>query len=327
MTKTDWDAIVIGGGAAGLSAAQALGRSLRRTLVLDGGAPRNRFAAHMHNVLGLDGTPPLELLDRGRAEAEGYGVEFRAAQVRAVRDTVEGAGSPQPVGGSVSVELESGEVLTTRALVAATGVTDVLPEIAGLAERWGRSVLHCPYCHGWEVRGTRIAVVTTSPMGLHQAKLLRQWSDDVTVFTEGLVDAEGSSVLDADTERGLRARGVRLVPAPVEEVVGSGSQVSAVRTSDGQEFAIDAVFTGFAMVPQDGFLSELALDRSDTPMGAFIAVDTMQRTSHPRVWAAGNIVSPAATVPLVMGAGTMAGAAVNAALVDEDYALAAAEVV
>ena len=330
MTHVNWDAIVIGGGAAGLSAAQALGRSLRRTLVLDGGEPRNRFASHMHNVLGLDGTPPLELLARGRAEAEAYGVEIRTARVRAVRDAAGAAGSaapgdPSAPGGAVSVELETGEVIETRALIVATGVTDVLPEIAGLSERWGQSVLHCPYCHGWEVRGRRIAVVTASPIGLHQAKLLRQWSDDVTVFTAGLVGEDGTSALDADTERAMRARGVRLVSAPVSEVVGTGAQLTGVRTADGNEYAIDAVFTGFAMVPQDAFLSGVPLGRNETPMGAVIAVDMMQRTSHPRIWAAGNVVNPAASVPLVMGAGNMAGAAANAALVEEDYALAAAE--
>ncbi|MEJ6488166.1 NAD(P)/FAD-dependent oxidoreductase [Leucobacter sp. USCH14] len=331
MTHMNWDAIVIGGGAAGLSAAQALGRSLRRTLVLDGGEPRNRFASHMHNVLGLDGTPPLELLARGRAEAEAYGVEIRTARVRAVSENAGSAESPaladpSAPGGSLSVELDSGEVLETRALIVATGVTDVLPEIPGLAERWGQSVLHCPYCHGWEVRDRRIAVVTASPIGLHQAKLLRQWSDDVTVFTAGLIGEDGLSVLDAGTERAMRARGMRLVSDPVAEVLGTGAQVTGVRTADGQEYAIDAVFTGFAMVPQDAFLSGLPLDRNDTPMGACIAVDMMQRTSHPRIWAAGNVVSPAASVPLVMGAGNMAGAAANAALVEEDYALAAAGV-
>ncbi|MFD5598991.1 NAD(P)/FAD-dependent oxidoreductase [Leucobacter sp. NPDC058333] len=336
MTYTHWDAIVIGGGAAGLSAAQALGRSLRRTLVIDGGLPRNRFASHMHNVLGLDGTPPLELVARGRAEAEAYGVEFRTGAVRTVRDgtadthETTSAGSPAPdrataPSGFVSIELDSGETLLTRAVVVATGVTDELPEIPGLAERWGASVLHCPYCHGWEVRGQRLAVVTTSPIGLHQAKLLGQWSDNLTVFTAGLVDDAGVSALDAVTERGLLARGVHLVAAPVTEVAGDGAQVTAVRTADGQEYPVDAVFTGFSMVPHDSFLRDLALDRSETPMGAFISVDPMQRTSHPRIWAAGNVVSPAASVPMVMGAGTLAGAAVNAALVEEDIALAAAE--
>jgi thioredoxin reductase len=163
-----WDAIVIGAGAAGLSAAQALGRSLRRTLVIDAGRPRNRFASHMHNVLGHDGTPPAELVARGREEAEAYGVEFRAASVLAVRDGAEAgavsgagsesAGSPR----TVRLELEGGETLEARALVVATGLRDVLPPIPGLAEHWGSGVLHCPYCHGWEVRRQRLAVLTTS---------------------------------------------------------------------------------------------------------------------------------------------------------------------
>jgi thioredoxin reductase/SAM-dependent methyltransferase len=314
MTNRIWDTIVIGGGAAGLSAAQALGRSLRRTLVLDAGSPRNRFASHMHNVLGLDGTPPLELLERGRAEVERYGVELRAASVIAVRDGNEsGSGSPD----TLHVELEAGEVLETRALVVATGLADELPAIPGLAEHWGSGVLHCPYCHGWEVRGRRLAVLTTSPLGLHQARLLRQWTDDLTVFTAGLGE------LGDEPRRELEARGVTLVEEPVTEVVGDGSGITAVRTPRG-EIGVDAVFTAGALVPHDGFLAGLDLDRSETPMGSFIAVDPTGRTSHPRIWAAGNAVNPGASVPIVMGAGTLAGAAVNAALVDEDFEIAVA---
>lgn len=327
-TPAPWDAVVIGGGAAGLSAAQALGRSLRRTLVIDAGRPRNRFAAHMHNVLGHDGTPPAELMSRGREEAAAYGVEFREGSVRAVRDGAEpaagaagaawasetaGAGPPR----TVRIEFEGGEALEARALVVATGLRDVLPPIPGLAEHWGSGVLHCPYCHGWEVRGQRLAVLTTSPLGLHQAKLLRQWSDDLVVFSAGL------GGIDAETERALAARGVAIEPEPVAEIVGDGSRVTAVRTASGREFAVDAVFTASEMVPHDGFLAELDLERSETPAGDFLAVDGMGRTSHPRVWAAGNVVAPSASVPLVMGAGTFAGAAVNFALVEEDFALAA----
>ncbi|WP_449282976.1 FAD-dependent oxidoreductase [Leucobacter sp.] len=331
-----WDAIVIGGSAAGLSAAQALGRSLRRTLVIDAGQPRNRFAAHMHNVLGHDGTPPAELTARGREEAAAYGVELREGSVRAVRDgaapdaapaagAAGGAGSggaAEAMGGSgsprtVLVELEGGETLEARALVVATGLRDALPPIPGLAEHWGSGVLHCPYCHGWEVRGQRLAVLTTSPLGAHQAKLLRQWSDDLVVFSAGL------GGLDAETERALEARGVVIEPGPVAEIVGDGSRVTAVRTEEGREFTVDAVFTASEMVPHDGFLAGLGLDRAETPAGSFLAVDGMGRTSHPRVWAAGNVVNPAASVPSVMGAGAFAGAAVNFALVEEDFALAA----
>ncbi|GAA1315460.1 NAD(P)/FAD-dependent oxidoreductase [Nonlabens tegetincola] len=307
-----FDAVIIGGGAAGLSAAQALGRSLRRTLVIDSGEPRNRFAGHMHNVLGLDGTPPGELIARGRAEAEAYGVEFAVGLVSAVREGKNGL--------VLDVEGRAGGAPTTirtRALVVATGVVDVLPDIPGLAAHWGSSVLHCPYCHGWEVRGQRLAVIATSPASLHQAKLLRQWTDSLTVFSAGLGE------LDAAVERELSARGVALVPAAVTEVVGGAAGLAGVRTSDGALHNIDAVFTAATMTPRDEFLAGLGLERTDAPFGSFLAVDPMGNTSHPRVWAIGNIVNPMATVPIAMGAGAQAGAAVNYALVEEDFGLAA----
>ncbi len=313
MTQQTWDAIVIGGGPAGLSAAQALGRSLRRTLVIDAGSPRNRFASHMHNLLGHDGLPPGELTARGRAEAESYGVEFRAASVRGVRDE----GSAVAVGLAGGEGVADGEWIRARALVVCTGVTDVLPDIPGLADYWGRGVLHCPYCHGWEVRGGRIGVIAASPFGMHQIRLLRQWSDRLVAFTAGL------GAIDPEARRELVARGIRLEPAPVTEVVGDGERILAVRTAGGEEHPVDAVFTMGAMAPHDGFLAELGLARTETPLGSFLAVDETGRTSHPRVWAAGNVASPAASVPMAAGAGTFAGAAANGALVEEDFRLAA----
>ena len=311
MTQQTWDAIVIGGGAAGLSAAQTLGRSLRKTLVIDAGDPRNRFTAHVHNVLGLDGKTPEELGEIGRAEAARYGVEFRSGLVQTVTET--------PDGLRVTLEGEASEALDTRALIVATGLTDVLPDIPGLAERWGQSVLHCPYCHGWEARGGRIGIVTTSPMGMHQAKLLRQWSDDVTVFSAGLGE------IDAETARGFAARGVTLVADPVVRIEGEGTQVSAVVTGRGGAYPVDAVFVTSAMQPRDEFLADLGLERNDLPWGNFLVVDAMGQTSHPRIWAAGNVVHGPAVVPVAMGAGVMAAAAANFALVEEDYALAVAE--
>ncbi|MBC9936485.1 MULTISPECIES: bifunctional NAD(P)/FAD-dependent oxidoreductase/class I SAM-dependent methyltransferase [unclassified Leucobacter] len=311
MTQQTWDAIVIGGGAAGLSAAQTLGRSLRKTLVIDAGDPRNRFTAHVHNVLGLDGKTPEELGEIGRAEAARYGVEFRSGLVQTVTET--------PDGLRVTLEGEASEALDTRALIVVTGLTDVLPDIPGLAERWGQSVLHCPYCHGWEARGGRIGIVTTSPMGMHQAKLLRQWSHDVTVFSAGLGE------IDAETARGFAARGVTLVADPVVRIEGEGTQVSAVVTGRGGDYPVDAVFVTSAMQPRDEFLADLGLERNDLPWGNFLVVDAMGQTSHPRIWAAGNVVHGPAVVPVAMGAGVMAAAAANFALVEEDYALAVAE--
>lgn len=304
-----YDAVIIGGGAAGLSAAQALGRSLRRTLVIDGGEPRNRFAAHMHNVLGLDGTPPHELLARGRAEAAAYGVEFATGEVSSVREDAAGLLLDAAIDGVP-------RAVAARALLLATGAVDELPSVPGLAEYWGGSVLHCPYCHGWEVRGSRLGVLATSPGSIHQVLLARQWSERVTVFAAGL------GALDPEIERRMRARDMEIVWEPVEEMLGNGANLTGARTSDGLLHELDAVLTMSAVRPRDAAVSALSLARTDTPVGNFIAVDPAGRTSHPRVWAAGNVVSPMATVPIAMGGGAQAGGAMNWALVEEDFARA-----
>jgi len=303
-----WDVIVAGGGAAGLSAALMLGRARRRVLVIDAGKPRNRFATHMHGMLGHEGLDPAELLRRGRAEVAQYAVDVRTGTVERVE-----AGES-----SISVVLgDADETLTARALVVATGITDDLPAIPGLAERWGTRVLHCPYCHGWEVRGQRLGVLTTSPLGMHQAQLVRQWSDQVVVFTEGL-----GEIAQADADR-LRARGVRLVEEKVTEILGDGDQVTGARTSDGEIIELDAIFTAGTLVPHDGFLAHLGLARAENPMGSFLAVDETGKTSNDRIWAVGNVTNPGGNVPMAISAGAMAGAVVNMALVTEDFDRAA----
>ena len=303
MAEEVWDAIVIGAGPAGLSAAQMLGRARRRTLVIDSGMPRNRFAAHMHGVLGQDGRPPLDLLAQGRTEVDAYGVEIRSASVDRVDER----------GRHAVVTLADGRIETARAVIVATGLADELPDIPGLAERWGSGVLHCPYCHGWEVRDRRLGVLLTSPLGLHQAQLVRQWSDSVVVFSSAV------GPLDATVAERLVARHIEIVTEAVVEVLGEGTEVTGARLSSGRVVELGAIFTAAASRPHDGFLAPLRLDRADTPAGSFLAVDQMGRTSHPRIWAAGNIVNPSANVPMSMGAGAMAGAALNAALVEEDF--------
>lgn len=303
-----YDALVIGGGAAGLSAALMLGRARRRTLVLDAGSPRNRFAAHMHGILGHDGLDPAELLRRGRAEVAAYGVEVRAGDAVRVDER----------GDDLVATLADGSTISARVVVLATGVTDRLPAIPGLAERWGVTVLHCPYCHGWEVRDRTIGVLATSPASLHQIELLRQWSDDVVAF----VHAAGE--LPADALERIRARGIRVVEAEVAEVVGDGPAIDHVRTVDGAEHRVDAVFTAGVLEPHDAAVAHLGLARSDGPMGGLLEVDMRGATSHPRIFAAGNVVAPFGTVPLAMGSGSMAGGGANAALVAADAADAVA---
>lgn len=302
MSET-WDVIVVGGGPAGLSAAVNLGRARRRVVVVDEGLPRNRFSTHLHGALGHDGVDPAELLRRGRDEAARYGVEFRVGRVRSVAAD----------GATVSTRLAGGGELSARALIVATGVSDQLPDIPGLADRWGTSVLHCPYCHGWEVRDGRIGVLALPPMGLHLAQLLRQWTDDLVVFTAALGE------LDDATTRRLRSRGVRLVTSAVAEVLGDGPRLTGVRTVDGQVIELDALFASAPARPQDGFLSDLGLRRVENPMGSFLSVDETGATSHDRIWAVGNVVSAGANVPMSMGAGSLTGGFVNMVLVTEDF--------
>lgn len=303
-----WDAIVVGGGAAGLSAALTLGRACRRVLVLDAGEPRNRFAAHMHGMLGHDGIDPAELLRQGRKEVAAYDVTIRLEAVIDVADA----------DGGLTVTLAGGGQLHARALVVASGLTDDLPAIPGVAEQWGIGVLHCPYCHGWEVRGQRLGVLGTSPVSLHHAELIRQWSDRLTFFTAGC------GPIDPELRARLRSRGVELVDVPVTGLSTVDGRLTGARLADGAEVGLDAVFVAPTLRPHDEFLAALELEQADNPMGSFITVDFAGQTSHPRIWAIGNVVNPGANVPISIGAGSMTGGAVNMALVSEEFDLAAA---
>jgi thioredoxin reductase len=304
MEAQIYDVVVVGGGAAGLSAALVLGRARRRVAVVDAGAPRNAPAAHMQGFLSRDGMPPADLLVAGRAEVAGYGVELVEDQVVGVE-----------VG--FSVRLAGERVLQARRILVATGVYDELPEIPGVRERWGRDLLHCPYCHGWEVRDQPIGVLGTLPGSVQHALLVRQWSDDVAFFahTYNLTAAERVQ---------LEARGIRIVRGEVARLVVEDDRLTAIELTGGQVIARTAVFIRPGNVPHaDGLLTGLGCDVDDT---GFVAVDATGRTSTPGVWAAGNVVDPRAQVITSAGAGSAAAIAINADLVEEDVERAVEEV-
>ncbi len=197
MEANVYDVVVVGGGAAGLSAALLLGRARRRVAVVDAGAPRNAPAAHMHGFLSRDGMPPADLLAAGRAEIAGYGVDL-------VEDQVVG------IDPGFFVRLAGGRVLRARRILLTTGVRDQLPDIAGIRERWGRDLLHCPYCHGWEVRDQPLGVLNTGPGAVAHAQLVRQWSDNVVFFahTHALTATERAQLLAAESRSsGARSPG------------------------------------------------------------------------------------------------------------------------
>lgn len=296
MDEQVFDVVVVGGGAAGLNAALVLGRARRRVAVVDGGAPRNAPAAHMQGFLSRDGMPPGELLAVGRAEVAGYGVEVIEDQV--VR-----------IDHGFFVRLAGGRLLRARRVLVATGVRDVLPQVPGVRERWGRDVLHCPYCHGWEVRDQPFGVLGSQPGAVHQTLLVRQWSDDVVHFTDG-------QELTSSEHEQLEARGIRVVTGDVARLVIEEDRLTGVELADGRVVARTALFVRPVPAPADDAL--LARLGCDVDADGCAVVDAGGRTSVFGVWAAGNVVNPFLSVIASAGAGAMAAAALNADLVEED---------
>ena len=290
------DVVVVGGGAAGLSAALVLGRARRRVAVIDAGAPRNAPAAHMQGFLSRDGMPPPELIAAGRDEVQSYGVEVIDDQALEI----------QP---GFSVHLAGGDMLTARRILIATGVTDELPDIPGARERWGRDFLHCPYCHGWEVRDQPIGVLATQDSSVQHAHLVRQWSDDVVVFSH-------TQTLSATERRQLDAREIGIVDGIVARLLIEGDRLTGVELENGRVIARTAVFIRPAnFLHADRLLDQLGVELDEAGL---VAVDATGRTSTPGVWAAGNVVDPRAQVIASAGAGNTAAIAINADLVEED---------
>ena len=306
MTEThtgSYDVVVIGGGAAGLSAALVLGRSRRRTLVVDAGEPRNTPAAHMQGYLTRDGMSPAEFLALGREEIARYGVDL--VRDRAVDVTK---------GDDFAVALAGGETVHARRIVVATGLKDELPNVPGVAERFGRDVIHCPYCHGWEVRDQAFGVLATTPMSVHQALIVSQWSKDVTLFLHTVAESE----LTDDDLRRLAAAGVAVVPGEVAEMVVEGDRLTGVRLTDGTTHPREAVFVAPRAIPQTGLLEKLGAELQETPFGAYPVVDPTGLTTVPGVWAVGNAMGFAEQVVNAASAGYRAGATINGDLLMAD---------
>ncbi|MFI6466332.1 NAD(P)/FAD-dependent oxidoreductase [Streptomyces sp. NPDC050538] len=300
-----YEVVVIGGGAAGLSAALVLGRSRRRTLVVDAGEPRNAHAAHMQGYLTRDGMSPAEFLALGREEIARYGVDL--IRDRAV-DVTKGEGD------GFAVELAGGETVHARRIVVATGLKDELPGVPGVAERFGRDVIHCPYCHGWEVRDQAFGVLATTPMSVHQALIVSQWSKDVTLFLHTVAE----SALTDDDLRRLAAAGVSVVPGEVAELAVEDDRLTGVRLTDGSTHPREALFVAPRAIPGTGLLEKLGAELQETPFGAYPVVDATGLTTVPGVWAVGNAMGFAEQVVNAASAGYRAGATINGELLMSD---------
>jgi len=305
------DVAVIGGSAAGLAAALQVGRQRRSVIVVDAGAPRNAPASHMHSYLGADGLPPAELLRVGREEVRSYGGEVLGGRVTRVDRADDD---------HLRVELDSGHSIAARRVLAATGLVDELPDIEGLAEHWGRDVIHCPFCHGFEVRDQRVVQIVTHPAGLHPAELFRQLTARLTLV---LHDPTG---LDEAALDALGASGVAIVRQRVARVVaGADGRVAAVELESGDRIAADAIAVGPRFrVQVEPFLS-LGLRPVAHPSGLGDAVETdpTGETAVPGLFAAGNVTDPSQQVLQAAANGSRVGAMISFSLAAEDIRRAA----
>jgi thioredoxin reductase len=309
-----YDVIVIGGGPAGSSAAVALGRALRSVLLVDAGNPRNAPAEGIHNFLTRDAIPPAEFGALSRAEVTRYGGEIVEGTVTSAgRDISPDSQDASLTGrdrGSLSVTMADGRTFQARRLLVTTGLTDELPDIPGLRARWGHQVIHCPYCHGYEVRGQAIGVIGTSPISLHQAQMWRQWSDNVTYFQH--TGPAPEPLLP------FTARGIRIVPEKVVEVLDDG-----VRLGDGSTVTRDALVVAPRFLANAGFLGSLGLEVTPNDFGTAVAAAPDGRTAVPGVWVAGNVTDPMAQVISAAAGGLATAAALNMDLITEETATAA----
>jgi thioredoxin reductase len=299
MGMTQYDVVVIGGGAAGLSAALVLSRARRKVLVVDAGMPRNAPAAHMHGYLSRDGLAPGELLAVGRTEVKSYGGDI-------VAGTVTDLGPDGDAG--FRVLLSDRQRISARRLLVTTGLRDELPDISGLRDRWARDVLHCPYCHGHEVRDRRLGVLGGTSGAVRYAQIVRQWTPDLVYFTP-------PGTLTTDERTQLAARAITVVESAIERLIVDDDQLRGVQLDDGRVVLRDALFVPPRFVPNSHLLVGLGCDVDDD---GWITTDGTGRTTVPGVWAAGNVVDPRAQVITAAGAGSAAAIALNADLVEDD---------
>jgi thioredoxin reductase len=307
-THERYDVVVVGGGAAGLSGALTLARARRSVLVIDAGEQRNRPASGVHGFLTRDGLPPAELVALGRAEVERYGATVLDGRVAALAGTA----------GAFAVTLEDGRSFGARRLLVTTGLVDELPGVPGLRELWGSDVVHCPYCHGYEVRDQPIGVLSTGPLTVHLAQMFRQWSADVTLF---LHTGPPPSAEEAEA---LAARGIAVVEGEVAALETEGGRLRGVRLASGDVVPRRVLAVGTRLVARAELLAGIGLEPTEHErgVGQRIEADQTGRTAVPGVWVAGNVTDLMAWIGSAANAGVLAGAAINHDLIAEDTRIA-----
>ncbi|MFC4235264.1 NAD(P)/FAD-dependent oxidoreductase [Thalassospira xianhensis] len=305
-----YDVIIIGAGFAGLSAAMQLARARKQICIIDAGLSRNRFAAASHGFFGLDGKSPDEISRLAIGQIRAYPTVsivhgMAKAASRLEPDT---AGTGNEDNNRFKVSLDDGRRFQARRLILATGVVDTLPDIPGLITRWGKTVLHCPYCHGYEVRDRELGVLATGPMSTHQAMMIPDWGP-TTFFTQGKYEPEPEIRTQMD------ARGIAIEQSPIVELIGAAPDLEAVKLADGRSMPIQALFAGPTVSMTNPLAEMLGCAFEAGFAGPFIKVDASQETSIPGVFAAGDAATARHNATLASAAGVLAGVGVHQSLI------------
>lgn len=298
---------MVGGGAAGLSGALVLGRARRTTLVVDAGEPSNAKSHGIGGLLGHDQRPPAELYETGRRELKEYpSVEYRQGRVT----------NGQPLDGRFRLELDSGEALIARRVLLATGMQYCPPDIPGLQQLWGRTVFQCPFCHGWEMRDQRLGALASGPAAVHAALMLRGWSDDVVLLTDG------AAGLTPDQLRRLDAAAVIVEERRIVEMRGRGTQLSAVVFADGCRLERDALLVEAPLRQHSRLAEQLGATYLQGPLAPdSIGVDALHRTRSHAVFAAGDVATEQPYVAGAIAAGSQAAMIIVQSLLADDFDL------
>ncbi|WP_423460773.1 NAD(P)/FAD-dependent oxidoreductase [Ottowia sp. VDI28] len=290
----DYDVIIIGGSYAGMAAALQLVRARRAVLVIDGGERRNRFTSHSHGFLGQDGVPPGEIASNARRQLEAYPtLSWLESRAEAVAGQVD----------EFTVTTSDGGSYRGRRILLATGVADQLPAVKGLAERWGKAIFHCPYCHGYELGQGRIGIVGASQMSLHQAELLTDWGE-VTLLVNGAIE------LRQEDRHSLERRSVTIEEVPIDRIEGHADVIMA----DGRLLRFAGLFTATRTSPSNSLAEAMGCAQEETPMGIQVRTDAESKTSVTGVFACGDVARAPHSVSLAVGSGAMAGAQVHRSL-------------
>ena len=298
--EKEFDVIIVGGSYAGLSAAMALGRSMRSVLIIDSGKPCNRQTPHAHNFITHDGDTPKEISDHAKQQVLEY------PNVKFLNDSVVAASKEES---GYTITTQNSQQVQAKKILFATGVKDIMPDLKGFADCWGISVLHCPYCHGYEVANKKLGILANGEMAFEMCKLIQHWSKDLTLFTNG------QSELTSEQKNLIEKLKIEIIEKEISELSHQQGNLESILFTDGSHTELDAVFSHVPFEQHSTLPEELGCEISEQ---GYIEVDLFQKTTVDGVFCAGDNTTFLRAVPIAIAAGTKAGAAINMELINEE---------